>query len=92
MPPGLSFEPPRLGQVDGAELFINRRLEFRKREPEPEAIEKMSDTETERAVPVMQYPAAVDPRMLQMLGSLKQAAWLVVCLLAVIFIVTLLKR
>ena len=92
LPPGLSFEPPRLGQIDGAELFINRRLEFRKRAPEPEAIEEISDTGTERAVPVMQSPAAVDPRMMQMLGSLRKAAWLVVCLLALIFIAILLTR
>ena len=66
---------------------------FRKRTPEPEAIEEISDTGTERAVPVMQAPAAVvDPRMLQMLVSLRRAAWLVVCLLALIFIVLLLTR
>jgi hypothetical protein len=92
LPPGLSFEPPRLGQIDGAELFINRRLEFRKRAPEPEAIEEISDTGTERAVPVMQSPATVDPRMFQMLVSLRRAAWLVVCLLALIFIAILLTR
>ena len=41
----------------------------------------------------MQAPAAVvDPRMLQMLVSLRRAAWLVVCLLALIFIVLLLTR
>jgi hypothetical protein len=33
LPPGLSFEPPRLGQIDAAKLFINRRLEFRKPVP-----------------------------------------------------------
>jgi hypothetical protein len=30
LPPGLKFEPPRLGNVGAAELSINRRLEFRK--------------------------------------------------------------
>jgi hypothetical protein len=93
LPPDLKFETPRLGHVGEAELFINRHLEFRKRTPEPEAIEEISDTGTERAVPVMQAPAAVvDPRMLQMLVSLRRAAWLVVCLLALIFIVLLLTR
>jgi hypothetical protein len=92
LPPDLSFEPRRLGQIHYAELYINRHLEFRKRTPEPdEAVEEVPDTGTERAVPVMQPPAA-DPRMLQMIGSLRRAAWLVVCLLAVIFIVLLLTR
>jgi hypothetical protein len=92
LPPDLSFEPPRLGQIYDAELYINRRLEFRKRAPEPdETVEETVDSETEQAVPVMQSPAA-DPRMLQMLGSLRKAAWLVVCLLALIFIVLLLTR
>ena len=36
--------------------------------------------------------AAVEPRTLQMLGSLRRAAWLVVILLALIFITTLLQR
>jgi hypothetical protein len=85
-------EPPRLGHVGKATLHINRRLEFSNRVPKPEAVGEMPDFATERTVPDKQAPAAVDPRMLQMLGSLKQAAWLVVCLLAVIFIVTLLKR
>jgi hypothetical protein len=30
LPPGLGFEPPRLGHVGAAELSINRRLEFAK--------------------------------------------------------------
>jgi hypothetical protein len=39
----------------------------------------MPDFETERAVPEAQAPAVVmDPRILQMLGSLKRAAWFVV--------------
>jgi hypothetical protein len=58
LPTGLDFKPPRLGEVGSAELFINRHLEFRKRAPEPEAVEEMADTGTERAVPVMQSPAA----------------------------------
>ena len=92
LPPGHQSEPPRMGHVGEAELYINRRLEFRKRAPEPEAVEEMADFGTERAVPETRAPATVDPRMLQMLGSLRQAAWFVVCLLALIFIVTLLKR
>ena len=92
LPPGHQVEPPRLGRVGAAELYINRRLEFGKRVPEPEAVEEMADFGTVRAVPETQTPAAVDPRMLRMLGSLRRAAWFVVCLLALIFIVTFLKR
>ena len=92
LPPGHQVEPPRLGHVGAAELYINRRLEFGKRAPEPEAVEETADVGTERAVPETQAPAAVDPRMLQMLGSLRRAAWFVVCLLALIFIAILLKH
>jgi hypothetical protein len=38
------------------------------------------------------YSAAADPRVLQILVSLRRASWLVVCLLALIFIVILLTR
>lgn len=89
LPPGHQFELPRLGHVDGAELFINRRLEFRKRAPEIEAVEEMADHGTERVVPATQIPPAVDPRMLQMLGSLRRAGWFVVCLLALIVMILL---
>jgi hypothetical protein len=62
LPPGHQVEPPGLGRVGKAELYINRRLEFGKRPPEPEAVEEMADIET--AVPETPAPAAVDPRML----------------------------
>jgi hypothetical protein len=91
LPPGHQFEPPRLGQVGGAELFINRRLEFRKRVPELKAVEEVTDLGTERVVPATQNPAAADPRMLQILGSLRRTGWFIVCLLALI-IVMLLNR
>jgi hypothetical protein len=91
VPPSHQFEPPRLGDVGDAQLYINRRLEFVKRAADAEVVEEKADVGTVRAIPETQNPAAVDPRMLQMLGSLKRAAWLVVCLLALIFIVTLLK-
>ena len=58
LPTDLDFKPPRLGEVGSAELFINRHLEFRKRVPEPEAVEEMIDPGTERPVPAMQGPAA----------------------------------
>jgi hypothetical protein len=89
LPSAHQIDPPRLGHVGAAELFINRRLEFRKRgAQEPDAIDDKVGTEL---VLTTQSPAA-DPRTLQMLGSLRQAAWFIVCLLALIFIVTLLKR
>jgi hypothetical protein len=84
LPNSHKFDPPRLGNVGEAELYINRRLEFRKREPEPEAVGEMPDVGTERAVPEERASATLDPRMLQMLASMKRAAWLVVCLLALI--------
>jgi hypothetical protein len=92
LPPGHQVEPPRLGHVGAAELYINRRLEFGRTPREYEAIEAAPDFGTVAPVPETQTPAVVDPRMLQMLGSLRRAAWLVVWLLGLIFIVTLLKR
>jgi hypothetical protein len=92
LPPGHE-EPWRLGRAHEAWLWVNRRLEFGKGGPEPEAVEKMADLGAEGAVPEMtQAPAALDPHMLQMLGSLRRAAWFVVCLLALIFIATLWHR
>ena len=106
MPPGHQVEPPRLGYVGAAEFSINRRLEFGKPGPEPGAVEETTDFGMGRAVSKKHAPPAVDPtasiekqalaavdtRMLQTLGSLRRAAWFVVCLLVSIFIVTLLKR
>lgn len=92
LPAGLQFEPPRLGDIGAAELYINRRLEFVKRAATAEAVEETADVGTVRAVPETRTPAAVDPRTLQMLGSLRRAAWFVVLLLALILIATLLKQ
>jgi hypothetical protein len=89
--PGDQIEPPRLGHVGDAQLYINRRLEFAERAPEPEAGDEMFDLGTER-VPKTRAPAPADPRILKMLGLLRQVALLVICLLAAILIVTLLKR
>ena len=91
LPPGIQFEPPRLGHVGKAELYINRRLEFRRRVPQSEAAEGVADPGTERAVPQTQPLPAADPRMIPMLGSLRRAAWFVVSLLALILAVMLLK-
>ena len=91
-PPGHQIELPRLGHVGAAELYINRRLEFSRQVREPEAIEETPEFGTVAGVPETQTPAVTDPWMLQMLGSLRWAAWFVVWLLVLIFIVTLLKR
>ena len=88
LPAGLQFEPPRLGDVGAARLYINRRLEFAK----PEVPEETADVGTVRAVPETRAPAAVEPRTLQMLESLRRAAWFVVLLLVLIFIATLSQR
>jgi hypothetical protein len=92
LPAGLPFEPPRLGDVGTAELYINRRLEFAQQAPEPEDGEKIEDFGTKRVIPETQAPTPVDPQIFQMLGSLRRAAWFVVCLLALILIVTILKH
>ena len=89
LPPDHQFGPPRLGHVGEADLYINRHLEFAKRAPEPEAVEEIAEMEKERAVPEAKSPAAVDARMLQMLASLRRAAWFVVFLLALIFVTLL---
>ncbi len=89
LPAGLQFEPPRLGTVGYFAFHIGRVLEF---EAAPDAVEETADVGTVRAAPETQAAAAVEPRTLQMLGSLRRAAWLVVILLALIFIATLLQR
>jgi hypothetical protein len=87
-PPDCQIEPPRLGQVAEFALFINRKLEFDTRALEPEA----ADIGTERAAPKNKIPPAVDPQSIQLLRSLRRAAWFVVSLLVLIFIATLLRR
>lgn len=89
IPPGIQFEPPRLGHVGKVFLQINRRLEFAK----PRALdnaEPRADGGTVRVVPETRMtPAVVEPQTLKMLGSIKRAAWFVVFFLALIFIATL---
>lgn len=95
LPPDHQIEPPRLGRVGDAKLYIERRLEFGKPTPETEAVEEeeapelraVEQSATAQTVP--QVPAAVDPRVLQTLRSLRRAAWFIVGLLALIFIATL---
>jgi hypothetical protein len=92
-PPDLQFQPPRLGYVGAAKLYINRRLEFAKPTTEEhEAAKEPADIVTERAAPRAPALAVGDSRMLQTLRSLRRAAWFVVCLLTLIFIAIVLRH
>jgi hypothetical protein len=89
LPAGLQFEPPRLGDVGAAELYINRRLEFAKPEA-PDAVEETADVGTvpggsRNARPGGGRSADIAD------AALRRAAWFVVFLLALIFIATLLR-
>ncbi len=77
LPPGVQFEPPRLGKIGASELYINRRIEF------TNFVEETS--QDERAL-------TAEERALQTLQSLKRAVWLVVVLLTIIFITALVER
>jgi hypothetical protein len=89
LPPDLQFEPPRLGEVGEAELYINRRLEFAKRRADPVDI---VETRNVRAVSEMQGPVSSNLQSLQVLASIKRAAWAAVFFLALIFVLMLLRR
>lgn len=92
LPQGVEFEPPRLGEVGAAALYINRRLEFAKREAD-------TDDDQEPALPgtVLLAPetkvavAAPDPQTLRALKSLKRAAWFIASVLTLIFLALVLK-
>ncbi|WP_271531966.1 hypothetical protein [Bradyrhizobium sp. CCBAU 25338] len=91
LPRGVDFDPPRLGYVGDAALHINRRLEFAKRAPRSEADEET--VSTVRVTPETQAVAAKpELQTLKVLKSMRRAAWVVVCLLALIFIATLSRR
>lgn len=87
-PPDSQLEPPRLGQVGEFALFINRKLEFDTRALEPEA----ADIGTEGAARKNKVSSAADPQTVKLLRSLKLAAWVIAWLLALIFIVLLMRR
>jgi hypothetical protein len=76
LPPDLQFEPPRLGEVGDATLYINRRLEFGKRPPNPQ---RAGNPEVERKAEVQPMPVvpgtrevATDPQTVQMFKSLRR--------------------
>ncbi len=92
MPPRVQFEPPRLGNVGSAELYINRVLEFRKRTTDPDADDATTVAGTTLVAPEARAAqSVVDAQTLPLLRSLKRAAWFVVVLLSLILI-TMLSR
>lgn len=102
MPPGDEFEPPRLGHVGSAYLYINRSIEFCKQAPTLDAGEETAgsgdghagaaEVSTALVTHQAQASAVVDPQMMQVLGSLRRAARFALVLLGLIFIATLVKR
>jgi hypothetical protein len=84
VPEGCEIRPPRLGKVDKFELYFTRRLEFDEPTSELELVEDMADIETGGTASETPPPTVASPQMLEMLGSLKLAAWFVVGLLALI--------
>jgi hypothetical protein len=91
LPPDHQDEPLRLGYVGEVHLYINRYLELGKQAPSPVTAEAATEIETDPAQ--AQAPAAgADPRMLKMLRSLRRAAWFIVWLLALIFVLMLMRR
>lgn len=85
LPDGIQFDPPRLGMVGEARLYINRKLEFGN--PGPDAVEAPLNAKP-NAVP-LEVPSArptSDPSIVEKLGSLRKAAWVTVGLLALIWL------
>lgn len=88
-PPGLDFEPPRLGEVGAAELHLNRRIEFGKVMQDREEDEINIKTAGERFG--TGGPTTVASQSLQMLKSVRRTAYFAVVLLVLICIATILK-
>lgn len=87
LPEGVKFEPPRLGQVGEATLYINRRIEFGKHEEEPSS--DIFDVAIAPVAPASSQAqsAVIDGSILRALRSLKRAAWLIAALLMLIFLI-----
>jgi hypothetical protein len=86
LPEGVKFSPPRLGEIEEATLYINRRLEFDKHEDE-------SETLNPGAVDTLAAPAsspapkaAIDANVFRAVRSLKRAAWCIAALLVLILL------
>ncbi|MBB3770976.1 hypothetical protein FHS55_001571 [Angulomicrobium tetraedrale] len=91
LPLGLDFDLPRLGAVGEANLYLSRRLELVKRVGEADD-ESGDDGGTAVAALAPSVESAPDPVALQAIASLRKAAWLIVALLALIFLALLSKR
>lgn len=88
------LEPPRLGSVGDAKLYINRRLEFGMQKSDDETLdEDTHDLGTIRITPEAHAPGSnTDPQVIKALVSLRRAAWWIVVLLALLFITLPLRR
>lgn len=89
---GVEFEPPRLGEVGAAALYLNRRLEFAKREADTDDDQEPASPGTVLVAPETKVAvAAPDPQTLRALKSLKRAAWFIASILTLIFLALVLK-
>jgi hypothetical protein len=91
LPPGFQFEPPRLGDVGSARLYINRRLDFDKPTSDIDGFDDATDDRTALTDSGMKNLAATELRSYIMLASIRRAAWFVVSLLALILVIALFK-
>jgi hypothetical protein len=91
MPSGHQFELHKLGHVGDVQLEINRRIEFRKQEVDPDSSAAAEDVDTSRLMSDA-LPKTNETQMLRTLASLRKAAWLIASLLMLILIVSVLKN
>jgi hypothetical protein len=90
LPLGFEGEPPRLGRVQAARLLMHRHLfELSKALPLPIEGEVASRPS---ASPILRGASETDQRLLPVLVSLKQAAWVAVAILVVIAVMALQKH
>lgn len=92
LPVGLQFEPPRLGSIGEAQLYINANQVHAKPK------EDDGDDPDVRPAPSLmrpeaaEQPAGIDPQTMVMLKSLRSSARWVTGLLALIAVVLVVKR
>ena len=86
LPPKLEFAPPRLGFVGEAQISINRRREFAKGGSDLQPIDEAEPVEPGTVLAEPRASVAAEPQTLEMLRSLKRAAWFVVVLLTLILL------
>jgi len=84
-----NVDPPRLGKIGQAKLYINRRLAMEKPSVECEPIKEHLHAESESASEANQ--TSIDPRLFEILLVVKRIAWSAVLLLALIFFTILIK-